>query len=106
MARDLAPDDPPVESDRVPGAPHPRETPRVIGQDAAIGSFMAAGLPLLTAVCGVGTGIGLVYAATALTDLVADGQTLAVGEPKAEVDALLSDEAAGDVAQATDTPQD
>ena len=27
--------DPPVESDRVPGAPHPRETPRVIGQDAA-----------------------------------------------------------------------
>ncbi|KGJ09691.1 DNA polymerase III subunit delta' [Paracoccus sphaerophysae] len=34
--------DPPVESDRVPGAPHPRETPRVIGQDAAIGSFMAA----------------------------------------------------------------
>ena len=34
--------DPPVESDRVPGAPHPRETPRVIGQDAAIDSFMAA----------------------------------------------------------------
>lgn len=36
------------------------------------GSFMAAGLPLLTAVCGVGTGIGLVYAATALTDNIND----------------------------------
>ena len=35
-------DDPPLESDRVPGAPHPRETPRVIGQDAAIASFLDA----------------------------------------------------------------
>lgn len=35
-------DDPPIESDRVPGAPHPRETPQVIGQDAAIASFLDA----------------------------------------------------------------
>ena len=42
MARDLAPDDPPVESDRVPGAPHPRETPRVIGQDEATAGFLDA----------------------------------------------------------------
>ncbi|HRO15195.1 MAG TPA: DNA polymerase III subunit delta', partial [Paracoccus sp. (in: a-proteobacteria)] len=35
-------DDAPIESDRVPGAPHPRETPRVIGQDAAIAAFSAA----------------------------------------------------------------
>ena len=32
-------DAPPIESDRVPGAPHPRETPRLIGQDAAIAAF-------------------------------------------------------------------
>lgn len=30
------------EPDRVPGAPHPRHTPRVIGQDAAIASFVDA----------------------------------------------------------------
>lgn len=35
-------DEPPVESDRVPGAPHPRETGRVIGQDHAIDSFLGA----------------------------------------------------------------
>lgn len=30
------------EPDRVPGAPHPRHTPRVIGQDAAIADFLSA----------------------------------------------------------------
>lgn len=32
----------PAEPDRVPGAPHPRETPRIFGQDAAIADFTAA----------------------------------------------------------------
>ena len=36
-----APDDIP-EPDRVPGAPHPRMTPRVIGQDAAVAAFVEA----------------------------------------------------------------
>lgn len=31
-----------IESDRVPGAPHPRNAPRVIGQDQAIGQFLDA----------------------------------------------------------------
>lgn len=31
-----------VESDRAPGAPHPRETPRLVGQDAAVAAFAAA----------------------------------------------------------------
>lgn len=31
-----------AESDRVPGAPHPREAARVLGQDSAIGNFLAA----------------------------------------------------------------
>ena len=30
------------ESDRVPGAPHPREAPEVIGQDGAVRDFLAA----------------------------------------------------------------
>ncbi|AHW63454.1 RND superfamily drug exporter [Corynebacterium glyciniphilum AJ 3170] len=34
------------------------------------GSFVAAGLPLITAVVGVGTGIMLIYAGTALTDSI------------------------------------
>jgi hypothetical protein len=34
------------------------------------GSFVAAGLPLLTAVVGVGTGMMLIYAGTALTDSI------------------------------------
>lgn len=34
------------------------------------GSFVAAGLPLITAVVGVGTGIMLVFAATSLTDTI------------------------------------
>lgn len=35
-------DAPPPEPDRVPGAPHPRDTQRVIGQDAAIADFISA----------------------------------------------------------------
>ncbi|MDO5369133.1 DNA polymerase III subunit delta' [Paracoccus sp. (in: a-proteobacteria)] len=37
-------DDPdlPVESDRVPGAPHPRETRRLVGQDPALAAFRTA----------------------------------------------------------------
>lgn len=34
--------DAPIESDRVPGAPHPRETRRLVGQDAALAAFSAA----------------------------------------------------------------
>lgn len=34
--------DPPPEPDRVPGAPHPRETQRIIGHDHAIAEFIAA----------------------------------------------------------------
>lgn len=36
-----APEDIP-EPDRVPGAPHPRHAPRVIGQDAAVAAFLQA----------------------------------------------------------------
>lgn len=32
----------PVESDRVPGAPHPRETQRLVGQNAAVAAFQTA----------------------------------------------------------------
>lgn len=32
------------EADRVPGAPHPRHAPRVLGHDAAIASFTEAAL--------------------------------------------------------------
>ncbi|WP_116599864.1 DNA polymerase III subunit delta' [Primorskyibacter marinus] len=35
-------DDTLPESDRAPGAPHPRETPKVIGQDAAKAAFLEA----------------------------------------------------------------
>ncbi len=35
-------DDPPIEPDRAPGAPHPRDTPRLIGQDAAEQDFLDA----------------------------------------------------------------
>ena len=35
-------EDAPVESDRVPGAPHPRETATLVGQDAAVAQFHAA----------------------------------------------------------------
>lgn len=35
-------DEPPPEADRVPGAPHPRETGRVIGHDAAVAEFVEA----------------------------------------------------------------
>ncbi|MDO5706444.1 MAG: DNA polymerase III subunit delta', partial [Paracoccus sp. (in: a-proteobacteria)] len=38
----LASDDDIPEPDRVPGAPHPRHTPRVIGQDAAIADFLTS----------------------------------------------------------------
>ncbi|MDO5633081.1 MAG: DNA polymerase III subunit delta' [Paracoccus sp. (in: a-proteobacteria)] len=38
----LAPDEDIPEPDRVPGAPHPRHTPRVIGQDTAITDFLTA----------------------------------------------------------------
>lgn len=30
----------PIEPDRVPGAPHPRETIRIVGQDQAVGGFL------------------------------------------------------------------
>ena len=39
MSEDL---DAPVESDRVPGAPHPRETRRLVGQDGAVAAFAGA----------------------------------------------------------------
>lgn len=35
-------DAPPPEADRVPGAPHPRETPRVLGHDDVVAEFAAA----------------------------------------------------------------
>ncbi|WJS84476.1 DNA polymerase III subunit delta' [Paracoccus sp. TOH] len=35
-------DEPLPEPDRVPGAPHPREALRIIGQDAAVADFLAA----------------------------------------------------------------
>jgi len=35
-------DEPLPEPDRVPGAPHPREAARVVGQDAAVADFLAA----------------------------------------------------------------
>ena len=35
-------DAPAPEADRVPGAPHPRDTPQVIGHDAAVAEFVAA----------------------------------------------------------------
>ena len=38
--------DAPIESDRVPGAPHPRETRRLVGQDAAVAAFTQAGKEL------------------------------------------------------------
>ncbi|HIW95346.1 MAG TPA: MMPL family transporter [Candidatus Corynebacterium gallistercoris] len=54
-------------------------TSEIIGMSVAaivliitFGSFMAAGLPLLTAVTGVGTGIALVYAATSVSDNIND----------------------------------
>ncbi|WP_288949238.1 DNA polymerase III subunit delta' [uncultured Paracoccus sp.] len=42
MNRPAASDEALPEPDRVPGAPHPREATRVIGQDAAIADFIAA----------------------------------------------------------------
>ena len=39
MSEDI---DAPVESDRVPGAPHPRETRRLVGQDGAVAAFAGA----------------------------------------------------------------
>ncbi|MTH33267.1 DNA polymerase III subunit delta' [Paracoccus limosus] len=35
-------DDTPPEPDRAPGAPHPREATRVLGQDQAVGDFLAS----------------------------------------------------------------
>ena len=35
-------EDIPPEADRVPGAPHPRQAPRIIGQDDAVRAFLAA----------------------------------------------------------------
>lgn len=35
-------EDAPIEADRVPGAPHPRHTERVVGQDSAVQNFLAA----------------------------------------------------------------
>ena len=38
----MSDDDAPIESDRVPGAPHPRHAARVVGQDGAVGDFLSA----------------------------------------------------------------
>ncbi|WP_338421459.1 DNA polymerase III subunit delta' [Paracoccus salsus] len=87
------------EPDRVPGAPHPRMTPRVIGQDAAIREFVDAARShrlhhawMLTGPRGVGKAtLAWSIARWLLSGAASDDLSVAADDPAARRLAALSD---------------
>ena len=99
MARPPLPSEDRPEPDRVPGAPHPRMTPRVVGHDAAVAEFVAAARGgrlhhgwLLTGPRGVGKAT-LAWAITRwmLAGAAADDLSVPADDPVARRLAALSE---------------